>query len=611
MRKELRDVEPRGDDKHDGKFLNRQQDQRWCPNLGWQLGGLVVGQRPDWISFSGGVETLLAHLRRCLGKPQMPELTELLTKYFKGTRRRAGETMGEFITRKCETYLRAQQAMQRLQSQHAGQSSSRREPAYGHGGYWPSGYYGRRTSAESWTSEMTPVTNNLEEDDASDTQAAALTEGTTTTPTASSGNPTMTWSDESAWGNYQGWWPQTSWSWYGTSRWQWQDDGASFWSATSASESSRTLPELLPEWVQAWYLLQDASLEPSERNLVITAVHGQMSLQRVAQELRSQFPESDLRKRDAHKKHHSYVGEHQESEDEALEDPEMNFVAEDELNEEGYAAWNGAHEEAQAALAAIHTARRTLRSARERQHQVKMSRQYYKGTQPAKERDDSKIVCLRCGQKGHRAANCPAQRPQDTRKEVESAPFVCYATEQNAEHAYHSQEPGTPLSTQEAVGQGKCVLDCGATKSLGSVHALEQIMKLSQHGVAQVDRANRPSFSFGNSTENRCLSTVHLRVQAGGQPGVLRVHALDQGCGPVLLSVEALRTLKATIDFEKNLMVLRGVSDKKVIPLEQARSGHLLLPLTEDLFSKALDARVAVPSLQSYLCEDPTPPGVE
>ena len=91
---------------------------------------------------------------------------------------------------------------------------------------------------------------------------------------------------------------------------------------------------------------------------------------------------------------------------------------------------------------------------------------------------------------------------------------------------------------------GECVLDCGATKLLlGSVHAIEQIMRLSRAGVEAVDWENRPLFSFGRE-----------RVLVDGPPSGLgrrcsrdlRIHALDQGHGPVLLSVEALRALRAT-----------------------------------------------------------------
>ena len=56
----------------------------------------------------------MSHLRDRLGLPQIPELTDYLTKFFKMGKRRRGETMNEYITRKTETYTRAQQAVGRV-----------------------------------------------------------------------------------------------------------------------------------------------------------------------------------------------------------------------------------------------------------------------------------------------------------------------------------------------------------------------------------------------------------------------------------------------------------------------------------------------------------------
>ena len=39
-------------------------------------------------------------------------------------------------------------------------------------------------------------------------------------------------------------------------------------------------------------------------------------------------------------------------------------------------------------------------------------------------------------------------------------------------------------------------------------------------------------------------------MKADGQQGEVRVHALNKGEGPVLFSIESLRSLGAVIDFE-------------------------------------------------------------
>lgn len=88
------------------------------PRLVSELSGTarkhVMGKRPDWLSYQGGVTHLLEHLRECLGRPTIPELTEYLNKFFRHGRRRRFETMNEYITRKTEVYHRARQALARV-----------------------------------------------------------------------------------------------------------------------------------------------------------------------------------------------------------------------------------------------------------------------------------------------------------------------------------------------------------------------------------------------------------------------------------------------------------------------------------------------------------------
>lgn len=88
------------------------------PRLVSELSGaarrFIVGKKPGWVSFHGGVGRLLQHLRTHLGLPQIPEMTEYLLKYFNNGKRKRQESMGEYITRKCEIYARARQSLSRL-----------------------------------------------------------------------------------------------------------------------------------------------------------------------------------------------------------------------------------------------------------------------------------------------------------------------------------------------------------------------------------------------------------------------------------------------------------------------------------------------------------------
>ena len=163
---------------------------------------LVTGKGPTWISYNGGVQELLRHLRACLGKPQISELSEFLNKYFKHSRRRPQETINDYVTRKCEVYLRAQQALRRVAPHHAAPrpgltartSSDSREP-------WWTG--SRRSSIDSTdynptearsdiqSAAPTAATNEVQDDDEGQAREEASEPGTDT-PLGSHGGAVAT-----------------------------------------------------------------------------------------------------------------------------------------------------------------------------------------------------------------------------------------------------------------------------------------------------------------------------------------------------------------------------------------------------------------------------------
>ena len=204
-----------------------------------------------------------------------------------------------------------------------------------------------------------------------------------------------------------------------------------------------------------------------------------------------------------------------------------------------------------------------------------MARKYYQPRDKetsGRSRDDSAMTCLKCGRIGHRARNCPTQSNQkpESSASKQMAPFVCYA--QSSEAALAAGP-----TTQEAVAAGCCVVDGGATKTLGSVTALEKIFQrnIEKHGenrVKSVDLSDRPVFGFGNSSEGQCVPTINLGVKAN-QDGSITVHALDEGEGPVLFSIDALRRLDALIDFRRDLAVFRELDPCKVISLKRSQTG--------------------------------------
>ena len=481
---------------------------------------------------------------------------------------------------------------------------------------------------------------NLDDDD----EATHADAATATTTASSEQRSNHDWWSPS-WGAWNSWSWNAGWSGsYGA--WGGHSYGSS---STSSYDSERREQELLATFIQGWYLLTDASLDSHERNLVVTALGGNFSPAKVAQELRNQFPETEVKRRDHSRRYQSYLGEIRELDEDEADEPETDFPdnLEEIFNEEGFAMMSSAETEAQAAMAAIETARRTLKDARQRQHLVKQNRKYYQNaghratsTTNHKPKDDSNLDCLRCGKRGHRAANCPHKPIGDappaaqahlaqgsSSSEPQQAPFVCYADSaqdiifhdgdhrsidnfvgyavQESFHAGPSTEVENALTTSEAVAAGMAVIDGGATQTIGSVRALEAVLQKNRQrygtsGLKGLATEEPPSFAFGNSTENRCLSTAQIRVQANGQPGELRVHTLESGEAPILLSIQTLRSLKAIIDFEADVAVFRALDPHRLVHLTRGSSGRQLLSLTEDWMSISTPTKQAIPSLLSH-----------
>ena len=383
---------------------------------------LIVGKRPDWVSYNGGVTHLLSYLRQTLGRPKITDMTDHLNKYFKNTRRRRMESMNDYITRKTEAYARARQALVRVED-HYGErtrTSSRTTRPWDAWSNWE----GRRSEEDSRPPGGSTTTPRPEEDEEDEVYAS---------PRQETDSAQLDGGDDP--------WAQSYWSGWNSSQYHqhYEDEN---WTTQSK--------ELLPDFLQGWYLLQDASLDAGEKNLVQTAIRGNFGLMRVAQELRNQWPEDDLRKRDQGARQAGMWAQ-----DEALfgddveeEDPmayTYEELVQDGMNEEGLSLMVEAVDEAEMAMNAIHNGKRTLREARAKQHQVKLSRQYYrtttwkprtweKGGKGGPSGSEEKVTCLRCGGK-HRTSACPdKQGPRgEQAHQTEEAPFICLAETNEAE----------------------------------------------------------------------------------------------------------------------------------------------------------------------------------
>ena len=77
---------------------------------------------------------------------------------------------------------------------------------------------------------------------------------------------------------------------------------------------------------------------------------------------------------------------------------------------------------------------------------------------------------------------------------------------------------------------------------MGSITALEHARAASwahnkRDNIAEIDPDNRPTFGFADSESARCSSTVLMQLPVQEQKMRLKVHALDKGTVPILLSI--------------------------------------------------------------------------
>eukprot|EP00439_Symbiodinium_sp_Y106_P051491 s2166_g6.t2 len=139
--------------------------------------------------------------------------------------------------------------------------------------------------------------------------------------------------------------------------------------------------------------------------------------------------------------------------------------------------------------------------------------------------------------------------------------------------------------------KGKAVLDIGATATVGSLSAIDDIMgALNSKGESETMKVypgyQRP-FKFGNGQVSSSLSYVEVPQRLDGRLVYLGIHTLDAEGVPVLLSVKTLKKLGAVIDVSRRLVIFQAINSRIAVRLDESPAGHLLLDLTRDWLHEA------------------------
>ena len=204
--------------------------------------------------------------------------------------------------------------------------------------------------------------------------------------------------------------------------------------------------------------------------------------------------------------------------------------------------------------------------------------------------------------------DCP-QKPKQAQVANEEAAEIAFVVSQvtdESEEQCYTGDPVQEAHTGERVLESCMgIIDSGATASLGSAEALEMVMQdnLRAHGdsLMSIDTSRKPTFRFGNGQKRECISTVDMKIGAGNKQGSVTIHVHDTPGQPVLISRKALGALGAVINFEEKVAVpvYKNVDATRVVCLEEAENGHLLMPLTGNILVKSEGRETPFVSLRS------------
>ena len=181
--------------------------------------------------------------------------------------------------------------------------------------------------------------------------------------------------------------------------------------------------------------------------------------------------------------------------------------------------------------------------------------------------------CFICGSKEHDFRSCPKRqnKPAQFSTSSPSTNFYTRTIFMFMPAGEESEESETIPITAESLlklwlSWLMSFLGSGATESIASFEALEEIIKLRQMRFGQEDlvaHAKQKRFKFGNGETKMAESFIELPQTLAGQSVRLGVHTLDAPGVPLLISVKTLTRLRAIVDFEDATICFKQMSTER------------------------------------------------
>ena len=183
-------------------------------------------------------------------------------------------------------------------------------------------------------------------------------------------------------------------------------------------------------------------------------------------------------------------------------------------------------------------------------------------------------TCLLCGERGHRAKDCPnrgnAGAQGDRRRAFNS--FVG-APNDDKPRQFEEDDDFVGFSLEEC--KGYALLDGGASRSVGGVEQLEHVNDGLEKPM-KVSMDQSLGFTFAGGDRAEAPSRVSFAVKDLDDEKV-EIFVLDRP-SPVLLGIDMLKRYELVIDYGRNTVYSHKL--KKNIPAKILTCGHLAINLT-------------------------------
>ena len=376
-----------------------------------------------------------------------------------------------------------------------------------------------------------------------------------------------------------------------------------------------------PEEARGWIVLNSSGMNEEQRAVVLARCHGSLKFEEVAQAMRSCYPEFIVPKKRGVGVHYTehdedswwheaadYDGPAAANYDEnSFEDVEL-FLAEHDVEhgQEGDETFPEA--EVAEVLAATWRDKRQELNRLQRARRFTQAKDVRRSFRVEVEELKKRTKCHRCGRTGHWARECKLPRTQGTASASGAATsttsssgaglvqtnlsFVCYVAEGRgdgrgrmrtgtARSMLDQLRDRTALPQQEVLlvsSPGFAILDSGCGRSIVGEETLQQFRKLwSSKQVAQpTTLSERNVFRYGNGEQEMTNTVVEMPVVIAGKKGVVRA-AVVKGKAPLLLSRQALKRLRASMDFDADQLKL--FAGEMAVPMVTNEAGQYMIPV--------------------------------